>query len=1729
MRKVIKVILIILGSLLFLIAGALVYLNTPSGQNFVRGKAEGFLRKKIKTELHIGYLGVGFPKYIVLRDIFFRDQKSDTLLSLRELKVDISMWELIHKKVEVQQVLLTGVHSHIYRMQPDTTYNFSYIIDAFAGGPKDTTKVKDTTKSSPLSISLDKVRLDDIHVKFDDVTGGMKLGLDLEHLDLRMKTLDLDKMAFHIRDLNVAGLRSSFAQDTSYLPPKPKKENTKTELQLVADNIDLQRIGFNYNDALNNLLFALDLGSLQLQLKKFGLANNLVDLDKLVINNTNMVLTMGKNARPPAPIDTLIKKDTTQGWNVSAGNISFSNVGFKMDNENQPRQPAGIDYSHLDLKDLAVSLQNVRYTSDSMSGNLKHLAVKERSGVDVKELRTVFSYNQQGAVLSKLYLQTPQTLLQDHLEVHYPSIATIKDSLARLQLRVNLLKSKVAMSDVLIFVPDLIKQDMFRKNRNAHLDLEAKMTGYLDDLNIARFYAAGLESTEVLLTGKLRGLPDSKKLSYSFNIAKLQTSRNDVSGFVPDSTLKAIRLPDRFGVTGTIAGTVQDYNTNIYFTSTDGLAYVRGTLAMSPGKGREKYDMVVNLANLNLGRILKQDSVLGAVTANFVARGTGFDPKAMAATVDGKIISAFVKGYRYHDILMYAKVAAQKGNIDLSSADPNVRILLKADADLTGKYAAIKADLKIDSIDFQALKLYKTELRASGTIHADFPVLNPDYPEGKFIWWQPVVTADGKRYFLDSLYVISKPSADSGQNIVADLGVLRAKIKGRIPLTKTGTIIQEHINRHYTFAMTDSARTSMNRLRADSMARRIAEGRPRFNDTAKVPRAYSLTVSADVIDRPMLRGILPGLTSFDSIHVGATITPRILNLDVSMPNLVYSGTTVENGVVQVRATDSAFTYKVTVDQVSKDKFSFFYANIHGKLDQNTISTNISLSDSSKKERFAVVANMQKLGDSQIVHLQPGLKLDYKDWNVAVPNRIVLYNGGFYISNFEISNSGQFIRANSATAQINTPMKVDISNFMLSNITQALSNNDTLLADGKLSGTVNIQRMTPALQMNADLKIEKLSVLGDTLGNLAAQVNNEKENALSAKVQLKEQGNDIAVDGTYYLKTQNGNDFDFNVDVNALSLKSFESLAGNQIHNSSGFIRGKLQLQGTAKAPVITGELRTENLATTVTQLNAEFKMPAEKISFTKDRVSLSNFTILDKDNNKATIDGGLDISNLSDIGLDLRVNANKWHPLHSTVKDNKVFYGDLFVTTNINVSGSVGAPAVDGTIKVLKGTKITVVNQDSNPQIESRKGIVVFVNMKDTARRNILVPRKARDTTKRRMASGSDVNVNVSIDKDAELSLVIDKSSGDFLNVKGDANINASLTPGGTLSLTGSYALSDGAYQLNYNFIKRKFKIANGSMITFAGDPVKGTMLDITAVYQAMIPPYDLVQRQVPDPTQLNYYKQRLPFDVNLYMRGPVLTPRLSFDVVLPENKGTRLTSDQMDLIQGKLNQVRTDTGELNKQVFAVLILNRFVSDDPFSSGAGSSATFTALQSVSTFIGEQLNQAAGKFVKGVDFSVDLATTEDYTTGNLRQRTDLNLAASKQLLNDRLKLTIGNNFELDGPQTSNDQNSYVPTNLAADYLLSADGKYTLRGYRRAYDEGVLQGYVTETGLNFIVSLDYNKFKNVFRKKKPANQDNGKRSDNIMNSENNNSGDNSKDTSSNKNNSSTDNTKKNKKKK
>ena len=147
---------------------------------------------------------------------------------------------------------------------------------------------------------------------------------------------------------------------------------------------------------------------------------------------------------------------------------------------------------------------------------------------------------------------------------------------------------------------------------------------------------------------------------------------------------------------------------------------------------------------------------MSTVSANITVKGQSFDTKTMTAAVAAEISGANIKGYNYHDLKMQGNVAEQAGTLRLVAADSNLRVNLKAQADFSGKYTAVVADLVMDSIDFHALKLYSSDLRTSGIIHADIKELNMDYPKGEVVWRQPVVTTGGTRYYIDSMSIISR-------------------------------------------------------------------------------------------------------------------------------------------------------------------------------------------------------------------------------------------------------------------------------------------------------------------------------------------------------------------------------------------------------------------------------------------------------------------------------------------------------------------------------------------------------------------------------------------------------------------------------------------------------------------------------------------------------------------------------------------------------------------------------------------------------------------------------------------------------------------------------------------------------------------------------------------------------------------------------------------------------------
>ena len=115
--------------LLLLVIGAI---QIPSIQNKIVGKGVAWVQSKIGTTVKLEHFSLRFPKKIVLTGLYLEDQQKDTLLYAGEIAVNTDLWGLLHHRIELNDVSLQNINAKISRTQNDSTFNFNYIVKAFA-------------------------------------------------------------------------------------------------------------------------------------------------------------------------------------------------------------------------------------------------------------------------------------------------------------------------------------------------------------------------------------------------------------------------------------------------------------------------------------------------------------------------------------------------------------------------------------------------------------------------------------------------------------------------------------------------------------------------------------------------------------------------------------------------------------------------------------------------------------------------------------------------------------------------------------------------------------------------------------------------------------------------------------------------------------------------------------------------------------------------------------------------------------------------------------------------------------------------------------------------------------------------------------------------------------------------------------------------------------------------------------------------------------------------------------------------------------------------------------------------------------------------------------------------------------------------------------------------------------------------------------------------------------
>ncbi|MBQ0148166.1 MAG: translocation/assembly module TamB domain-containing protein [Flavobacteriaceae bacterium] len=1700
-------------------------LRIPAVQNFVKDRLVIYLEEKIKTDVELERVYVDFPNSLVMENLYLQGEDVDTLLFAKKLDVGLNILQLINNKADLTSIDLNTARANVVRRK-DGSFNFDYIVNAFV------TEEKEATESKPFIISLDKIKLQKIGVSFIDQQAGNNINVYINTFDTRVKKFDLqqnsyaiDKIAldglklrlkqdlvqeiankveekvdslnqqkpmqlalgeidlknfdvdygddntqmyanlkfsnlttsirkidlqqndFAIGDIDLEGLKLKFNQklvkDIQDASNSSSNKSTSTPLKIALNKINLKNIAIDYGDDRSKTYAKLNLNELRTKINSIDLANNNFDIDDVLLKDATIdaKLFLKSNSNSSTTTSTPLQ--------IALGKGIVENVKINYDNTAE-KTSQGLDYNHLNIEKLALDLRDFKMVNGEFAGKVNNAELKEKKGFHVQKLKTNFLYGSQQAYLKDLYVQTPRTIIRDEIIVNYRSISELTNNIGNVTINADLNKSKISFADILFLVPTLRETTPFKEYPNATLAVDTELYGLVNDLNIKHLSLSGLDDLKVNASGRVQNAMDTDRLAYDLNIKNLSTSSKTIYKLVPKNTIPTnIRIPSQLALKGKVKGTLSVINPDLYLTSSLGNAAVKGNLDIRKTNA-EKYNLNAQFDRLDIGTIISNKQ-LGKITGDVNIKGQSFDLAQANTSIKGKIKQAYFNNYNYQNITLDGSINQGYFNAKINSEDKNADLNLVASGIYKNDLSDVKIDGQITKIDLNKIGFYNNPMIIAGEINGNFESLNIDQPNGALTLKNFALSDEKEIFPIQEMSLVAISTADSNK-INLKSQIADAEIKGKFKLTEIGASFMETMNGYYAFQKTPTIQ--------------------------KIEPNQYFTFNAKIKDDDLIRKFLPDLKEFETINLNGNYTAdtQKLNIVGEIPLIIYGENIVRNGVLNISNPNESINYNLSVNELQNASFKLKNIDLGGTIANNIIAIEAISRDEQQKEQFLVSGEVEIVDNHTSVRLKPnGLTLNYDNWTVADDNELKILSDGFIANNFRISNNGSEILVNSETNNVASPINITISNFEIQTITELIKKDD-LPASGVINGTAQIKNITKDLAFEADFKVTDLQAFNNPVGNLTLTAKNVSPTLINANIALTGYDNDLKIYGDYDTKASA---FNLDFDINSLQMKTIQGFTQNMITDTEGYLAGKLDVNGTLDAPKIIGQIKFNDVGLTLAEYGSNFRNINDGIDFTNKGIEFNRFKINDNDGNSLTLDGDILTKTYRDFSFDLKVNARDFKVINSEKTSDAITYGVLAINANLTIGGDLDLPVVNGQLKVTENTDFTFVLPQTSPALQDREGIVEFIDQDQIALQETIKTEELSNETK---VKGFNVSVNIELDREAKTSIIIDKANGDFVELQGEAQLTGGMDPSGKISLTGVYEVEKGAYELSVSLIKRRFDIQKGSTITWTGEPTTAN-LDITAVYTTQAAPIDLVEQQLAGLSsgETNMFKQRIPFNTNLILKGELLKPEISFDIKLNEDNPS-VSSTVIESTNAKLTQLRTDEAEMNKQVFALLLLNRFIGENPFQSQSGVSAETLAKQSVSNILSQQLNNLASDLIQGVDIDFGLDTQDDYTTGSKNTRTDLNVAVSKRLLDDRLKVSIGSNFGLEGDARQNENMTNIAGDITAEYSLSRDGRYMLRAYRKDEYQVALQGQIVETGVGFIITLDYDKFKEIFEKRR-----------------------------------------------
>jgi hypothetical protein len=198
-------------TLVLLLVSTWILLHFSPVQTWVVQKVSQRLSEQLKTEISVKKVDFSVFKKIILEGVLIRDQHKDTLLYAGRLSASFNDWFVFKDKTIFDDIRIE--HTNVIIHRKDSTWNYQFILDAFAS--------KGTDKKTNLpNIRLNKILINNIRITQRDEWIGEDMHLSIGRLKINAEQIELNKQIIRIKDIDIKYPEYTIVNYKGNRPPK---------------------------------------------------------------------------------------------------------------------------------------------------------------------------------------------------------------------------------------------------------------------------------------------------------------------------------------------------------------------------------------------------------------------------------------------------------------------------------------------------------------------------------------------------------------------------------------------------------------------------------------------------------------------------------------------------------------------------------------------------------------------------------------------------------------------------------------------------------------------------------------------------------------------------------------------------------------------------------------------------------------------------------------------------------------------------------------------------------------------------------------------------------------------------------------------------------------------------------------------------------------------------------------------------------------------------------------------------------------------------------------------------------------------------------------------------------------------------------------------------------------------------------------------------------------------